>query len=128
MVASQVRSLPGVALVPTPRPSPPGPTGKALSPVCPLIASPLALLQELTSPRLIKSHLPYRFLPSDLHNGDSKVIPCSPSQAGLPPSSSQRTWAERDPGVGRPPCQACVCSISVVLAIWGFLVAELEES
>lgn len=30
-------------------------------------------LQELTSPRLIKSHLPYRFLPSDLHNGDSKV-------------------------------------------------------
>uniref|UniRef100_A0A8C8ZP34 Sulfotransferase n=1 Tax=Prolemur simus TaxID=1328070 RepID=A0A8C8ZP34_PROSS len=29
---------------------------------------------ELTSPRLIKSHLPYRFLPSDLHNGDSKVI------------------------------------------------------
>lgn len=33
-------------------------------------------LQELTSPRLIKSHLPYRFLPSDLHNGDSKVMPC----------------------------------------------------
>uniref|UniRef100_A0A8C9UMH3 Sulfotransferase n=1 Tax=Spermophilus dauricus TaxID=99837 RepID=A0A8C9UMH3_SPEDA len=31
-------------------------------------------LPELTSPRLIKSHLPYRFLPSDLHNGDSKVI------------------------------------------------------
>ncbi|KAK2120972.1 hypothetical protein P7K49_002358 [Saguinus oedipus] len=31
-------------------------------------------MQELTSPRLIKSHLPYRFLPSDLHNGDSKVI------------------------------------------------------
>jgi sulfotransferase 4A1 len=33
----------------------------------------LFCLQELTSPRLIKSHLPYRFLPSDLHNGDSKV-------------------------------------------------------
>ncbi|CAJ0935252.1 unnamed protein product [Ranitomeya imitator] len=30
--------------------------------------------QELTSPRLIKSHLPYRFLPTDLHNGESKVI------------------------------------------------------
>uniref|UniRef100_A0A803TR33 Sulfotransferase n=1 Tax=Anolis carolinensis TaxID=28377 RepID=A0A803TR33_ANOCA len=33
-----------------------------------------SLQQELTSPRLIKSHLPYRFLPSDLHSGDSKVI------------------------------------------------------
>lgn len=30
-------------------------------------------LQELTSPRLIKSHLPYRFLPSALHNGEAKV-------------------------------------------------------
>lgn len=29
--------------------------------------------QELTSPRLIKSHLPYRFLPSALHNGEAKV-------------------------------------------------------
>nr|XP_004610797.1 unnamed protein product [Sorex araneus] len=34
----------------------------------------LDILKELTSPRLIKSHLPYRFLPSDLHDGDSKVI------------------------------------------------------
>ncbi|XP_031511980.1 sulfotransferase 4A1 [Papio anubis] len=34
----------------------------------------LDIIKELTSPRLIKSHLPYRFLPSDLHNGDSKVI------------------------------------------------------
>ncbi|XP_011790192.1 PREDICTED: sulfotransferase 4A1 [Colobus angolensis palliatus] len=33
----------------------------------------LDIIKELTSPRLIKSHLPYRFLPSDLHNGDSKV-------------------------------------------------------
>ncbi|CDQ85722.1 unnamed protein product, partial [Oncorhynchus mykiss] len=30
--------------------------------------------QELTSPRLIKSHLPYRFLPTAMHNGESKVI------------------------------------------------------
>lgn len=30
-------------------------------------------LQELTSPRLIKSHLPYRFLPTALHNGEAKV-------------------------------------------------------
>uniref|UniRef100_H3BCG6 Sulfotransferase n=1 Tax=Latimeria chalumnae TaxID=7897 RepID=H3BCG6_LATCH len=30
--------------------------------------------QELTSSRLIKSHLPYRFLPTDLHDGESKVI------------------------------------------------------
>lgn len=29
--------------------------------------------QELTSPRLIKSHLPHRFLPSALHNGEAKV-------------------------------------------------------
>lgn len=29
--------------------------------------------QELTSPRLIKSHLPYRFLPSAMHNGEGKV-------------------------------------------------------
>uniref|UniRef100_A0A8V0YL72 Sulfotransferase n=1 Tax=Gallus gallus TaxID=9031 RepID=A0A8V0YL72_CHICK len=34
----------------------------------------LDIIKELTSPRLIKSHLPYRFLPSDLHNGNSKVI------------------------------------------------------
>ncbi|XP_039719165.1 sulfotransferase 4A1 isoform X1 [Pteropus medius] len=34
----------------------------------------LDIIKELTSPRLIKSHLPYRFLPSDLHSGDSKVI------------------------------------------------------
>uniref|UniRef100_M3YXX0 Sulfotransferase n=1 Tax=Mustela putorius furo TaxID=9669 RepID=M3YXX0_MUSPF len=34
----------------------------------------LDIIKELTSPRLIKSHLPYRFLPSDLHNGESKVI------------------------------------------------------
>nr|XP_020738686.1 sulfotransferase 4A1 [Odocoileus virginianus texanus] len=33
----------------------------------------LDIIKELTSPRLIKSHLPYRFLPSDLHNGDSKA-------------------------------------------------------
>uniref|UniRef100_A0A2K5K0E9 Sulfotransferase n=1 Tax=Colobus angolensis palliatus TaxID=336983 RepID=A0A2K5K0E9_COLAP len=35
----------------------------------------LDIIKELTSPRLIKSHLPYRFLPSDLHNGDSKRVP-----------------------------------------------------
>lgn len=29
--------------------------------------------QELTSPRLIKSHLPYRFLPTALHHGEAKV-------------------------------------------------------
>ncbi|XP_042191225.1 sulfotransferase 4A1 [Callorhinchus milii] len=34
----------------------------------------LDIIKELTSPRLIKSHLPYRFLPTDLHNGESKVI------------------------------------------------------
>ncbi|KAF2985574.1 hypothetical protein EK904_004446, partial [Melospiza melodia maxima] len=34
----------------------------------------LDIIKELTSSRLIKSHLPYRFLPSDLHNGNSKVI------------------------------------------------------
>lgn len=33
--------------------------------------------QELTSPRLIKSHLPYRFLPTALHNGEAKVSPVS---------------------------------------------------
>lgn len=33
----------------------------------------VALPQELTSPRLIKSHLPYRFLPTALHNGEAKV-------------------------------------------------------
>lgn len=83
------------------------------------------LSQELTSPRLVKSHLPYRFLPSDLHNGDSKVIPCSPSQAGLPPSSSQRTWVEQDPVWAADPATACISSISVTLVVWGFLVAEL---
>lgn len=31
------------------------------------------LPQELTSPRLIKSHLPYRFLPTALHEGEAKV-------------------------------------------------------
>ncbi|XP_048464035.1 sulfotransferase 4A1 isoform X2 [Rhincodon typus] len=34
----------------------------------------LDIIKELTSPRFIKSHLPYRFLPVDLHNGQSKVI------------------------------------------------------
>ncbi|ETE61098.1 Sulfotransferase 4A1, partial [Ophiophagus hannah] len=34
----------------------------------------LDIIKELTSPRLIKSHLPYRFLPSDLHSGESKII------------------------------------------------------
>ncbi|TRY71350.1 hypothetical protein DNTS_008129 [Danionella cerebrum] len=34
----------------------------------------LEIIQELTSPRLIKSHLPYRFLPSAMHNGEGKVI------------------------------------------------------
>ncbi|MBN3312314.1 ST4A1 Sulfotransferase, partial [Atractosteus spatula] len=34
----------------------------------------LDIIQELTSPRLIKSHLPYRFLPTAMHNGESKVI------------------------------------------------------
>nr|XP_014342706.1 PREDICTED: sulfotransferase 4A1 isoform X1 [Latimeria chalumnae] len=32
------------------------------------------MVKELTSSRLIKSHLPYRFLPTDLHDGESKVI------------------------------------------------------
>uniref|UniRef100_A0A8C6UD78 Sulfotransferase n=1 Tax=Neogobius melanostomus TaxID=47308 RepID=A0A8C6UD78_9GOBI len=31
-------------------------------------------VQELTSPRLIKSHLPFRFLPSAMHHGEGKVI------------------------------------------------------
>lgn len=41
----------------------------------PTTSEPLVsvLLQELTSPRLIKSHLPYRFLPTALHNGEAKV-------------------------------------------------------
>ncbi|XP_032445526.1 sulfotransferase 4A1 isoform X2 [Xiphophorus hellerii] len=34
----------------------------------------LDVIQELTSPRLIKSHLPYRFLPTAMHNGEAKVI------------------------------------------------------
>ncbi|KAI2665520.1 Sulfotransferase 4A1 [Labeo rohita] len=34
----------------------------------------LEIIQELTSPRLIKSHLPYRFLPTAMHNGEGKVI------------------------------------------------------
>ncbi|XP_068615721.1 sulfotransferase 4A1 [Brachionichthys hirsutus] len=34
----------------------------------------LDIIQELTSPRLIKSHLPYRFLPAALHNGEAKVV------------------------------------------------------
>ncbi|KAF0029536.1 hypothetical protein F2P81_018641 [Scophthalmus maximus] len=34
----------------------------------------LDIIQELTSPRLIKSHLPYRFLPTAMHNGEAKVI------------------------------------------------------
>lgn len=37
--------------------------------------SSLRLPQELTSPRLIKSHLPYRFLPTALHHGEAKVRP-----------------------------------------------------
>ncbi|XP_037551875.1 sulfotransferase 4A1 isoform X2 [Nematolebias whitei] len=34
----------------------------------------LDIIQELTSPRLIKSHLPYRFLPKAMHHGEAKVI------------------------------------------------------
>uniref|UniRef100_A0A3Q2WLV9 Sulfotransferase n=1 Tax=Haplochromis burtoni TaxID=8153 RepID=A0A3Q2WLV9_HAPBU len=34
----------------------------------------LDIIQELSSPRLIKSHLPYRFLPTAMHNGEAKVI------------------------------------------------------
>ncbi|XP_061769100.1 sulfotransferase 4A1 isoform X1 [Nerophis ophidion] len=34
----------------------------------------LDIIKELMSPRLIKSHLPYRFLPSGIHNGEAKVI------------------------------------------------------
>ncbi|CAL8405381.1 unnamed protein product [Arctogadus glacialis] len=34
----------------------------------------LDIIQELTSPRLIKSHLPYRFLPAAMHSGEAKVI------------------------------------------------------
>ncbi|XP_059360916.1 sulfotransferase 4A1-like [Carassius carassius] len=34
----------------------------------------LEIIQELTSPRLIKSHLPYRFMPTAMHNGEGKVI------------------------------------------------------
>lgn len=60
----------------------------------PLTASPLTLLQELTSPRLIKSHLPYRFLPSDLHNGDSKVIPRATTSRVRHPRCSRRTQVE----------------------------------
>ncbi|EMP33995.1 Sulfotransferase 4A1 [Chelonia mydas] len=48
--------------------------GVRLPPFCRGKMEEIANFPELTSPRLIKSHLPYRFLPSDLHNGDSKVI------------------------------------------------------
>lgn len=34
----------------------------------------LDIIQELTSPRLIKSHLPFRFLPSAMHQGEGKVV------------------------------------------------------
>ncbi|XP_057711584.1 sulfotransferase 4A1 isoform X1 [Corythoichthys intestinalis] len=34
----------------------------------------LDIIKELTSPRLIKSHLPYRFLPRGMHNGEAKII------------------------------------------------------
>ncbi|CAB1433703.1 unnamed protein product [Pleuronectes platessa] len=34
----------------------------------------LDIIQELTSPRLIKSHLPYRFLPTAMQHGEAKVI------------------------------------------------------
>nr|XP_057924542.1 sulfotransferase 4A1 isoform X2 [Doryrhamphus excisus]XP_057924543.1 sulfotransferase 4A1 isoform X2 [Doryrhamphus excisus] len=34
----------------------------------------LDIIKELMSPRLIKSHLPYRFLPRGIHNGEAKVI------------------------------------------------------
>ncbi|XP_061662959.1 sulfotransferase 4A1 isoform X2 [Syngnathoides biaculeatus] len=34
----------------------------------------LDIIKELTSPRLIKSHLPYRFLPTGMHNGEAKII------------------------------------------------------
>ncbi|XP_047910533.1 sulfotransferase 4A1 isoform X2 [Anser cygnoides] len=48
--------------------------GVRLPPFCRGKMEEIANFPELTSPRLIKSHLPYRFLPSDLHNGNSKVI------------------------------------------------------
>ncbi|XP_077399305.1 sulfotransferase 4A1 isoform X2 [Vanacampus margaritifer] len=34
----------------------------------------LDIIKELTSPRFIKSHLPYRFLPTGMHNGEAKII------------------------------------------------------
>ncbi|XP_061618016.1 sulfotransferase 4A1 [Phyllopteryx taeniolatus] len=34
----------------------------------------LDIIKELTSPRLIKSHLPYRFLPTGMHIGEAKII------------------------------------------------------
>ncbi|XP_077357133.1 sulfotransferase 4A1 isoform X2 [Festucalex cinctus] len=33
----------------------------------------LDIIKELTSPRLIKSHLPYRFLPTGMHDGEAKL-------------------------------------------------------
>lgn len=92
-------SLPGGPLVLTAGPPSERPRGLGV-PRTPL---PLTLLQELTSPRLIKSHLPYRFLPSDLHNGDSKVRPWAlrdrvPPRAGVGVPSS----VPRGPGVVRP--------------------------
>ncbi|XP_015427433.1 PREDICTED: sulfotransferase 4A1-like [Myotis davidii] len=60
----------------------------------------LDIIKELTSPRLIKSHLPYRFLPSDLHNGDSKVMPCPsrwPVPSRPPRPREVRPWCQRPP-------------------------------
>ena len=62
-------------------------------------ASPLCLPQELTSPRLIKSHLPYRFLPSDLHNGDSKVTLAPHCSQPLPTPGTRDTCASPSCGL-----------------------------
>lgn len=58
--------------------------------------------QELTSPRLIKSHLPHRFLPSALHNGEAKVSvvgqrsaecgSCSKTHPNNPRGSTETSW------------------------------------
>lgn len=108
----------------------------------PLTASPLCLPQELTSPRLIKSHLPYRFLPSDLHNGDSKVTLAPHCSHPLPTPGTGDTcarpnWglsqarAPREPRWGAVPGAMSWSLVASVLyprcLSWFFLTVELDQ-